>query len=87
MARPRKNGTAAPKAAEQESVEQVQTVTQIDEAISGVTVSDEEKTPRKVRVCAMLRGTYGNYNPGDVAEFDKPIADAFVAAGICKEME
>ena len=87
MAKPRKTGTAAPKAAKQESVEQVQTVTNIDETISGVTVSDKEKRPRKVRVCAMLRGTYGNYNPGEVAEFEKPIADAFVAAGICKEME
>lgn len=46
-----------------------------------------ETTPRKVRVCAVLRGTYGNYNPGEIAEFEKPIADAFVKDGICTELE
>lgn len=37
-----------------------------------------------VKFKELVRGSYGAYNPGDVAEIDAKLATEFIAQGICE---
>lgn len=43
----------------------------------------KEKT--KVKILAVMRGTYGAFNPGETVELDSKIAEAFIKDGFAEK--
>lgn len=47
----------------------------------------EKKAAEKIRIKAVLRGSYGAFNPGDTAEVEKTLAEAFIKGGFAEKLE
>lgn len=57
------------------------------ENTAGNTEKTERKAAEKIRIKAVLRGSYGAFNPGDTVEVEKTLAEAFIKGGFAEKLE
>lgn len=52
-----------------------------------LTTEKEQKNLEKIKINAILRGSYGSFNPGEIVEIEKTLAASFIKGGYAQKVE